>query len=274
MGQRDELLAHLRHPTAFFPRDVRTLGRTTLAVLVLVPGIVLAAIAVLVLGALGAPRRWIDACYAGYARLGTLVGATPLHVTGMRHAVPGTAYVVVANHESDWDPIVVFAALSHLSMRAVIKREMMRLPIVGAALRASGNVCVDRDATGADAARVTAVMEERPPDVSMLFYAEGTRARDGALHPFKKGAFTTAIRYGMPILPVATAGTFRVWPPNTLRVRGYPITVEIGEPISTTGLDAADREALLTRCHDVVRGLRLRARDRLRALGVDPGGLD
>lgn len=274
MGQRDELFAHLRHPTAFFPRDLRTLGRTTLAIVVLIPGILLAALAVLVLGALGAPRRWIDACYAGYAHLGVLAGATPLHVVGREHAKSDTAYVVVVNHESDWDPVVIFRALSHLSMRAVIKREMMQLPVVGAALRASGNVCVDRDTAGTDAARVTAVMDARPPEVSMLFYAEGTRARDGALHPFKKGAFTTAIRYGMPILPVATAGTFRVWPPNTLRVRGYPVTVEIGPPIPTRELALDDRDALRDRCYETVRTLRARARDRLRVLGVEPGGID
>lgn len=274
MGRHGELLAHLRHPATFFPRDAPTILRTAIAVVVLAPALVVAALLVLLFGALHAPRRWIDACYSGYARLATRVGGTSLRVTGLEHATPAASYVVIANHESDWDPVVIFAALDRLRMRAVIKREMMRLPIVGAALRASGNVSVDRDERGTDAARVTAVMDERPADVSILFYAEGTRARDGALHPFKKGPFVTAIRYGMPILPVATAGTFRVWPPNTLQVRACPVTVEIGPPIATTGLTLDDRDALRDRCHDVVRRLRDRARSRLRALDVDPGGVD
>lgn len=274
MGRRGELLAHLRHPTTFFPRDARTVARTTAAVAVLAPALLLTALVVLLLGALRVPRKWIDACYTGYAHLAAWVGGTRLHVAGLEHATPGAAYVVIANHESDWDPVVLFAALDRLPMRAVIKREMIRIPILGAALRASGNVCVDRDERGTDAGRVTTVMDERAPDVSMVFYAEGTRARDGGLHPFKKGPFVTAIRYGMPILPVATAGTYRIWPPNTLQVRAAPVTVEIGPPIATTGLVLDDRDALRDRCHEVVRDLRDRARRRLRALGADPGGID
>lgn len=274
MSGRGELLAHLKHPTTFFPRDPRTVARTVLAVVVLVPSILLTAGVVLLLGVLRAPRRWIDACYIGFARLAARVGGTRLHVAGLDHVAPDIGYVVIANHESDWDPVVLWATLDRLVLRAVIKREMIQLPILGPALRASGNVCVDRDERGTDTARVTAVMEERAPDVSMVFYAEGTRARDGGLHPFKKGAFTTAIRYGMPILPVATAGTYRVWPPNTLHLRALPVTVEIGAPISTSGLGDADRDALRDRCHDVVRTLRATARGKLRALGVEPGGID
>lgn len=274
MERHEELLAHLRHPTRFFPRDLPTIGRTALSVVVLVPALALTALVVLLLGALRAPRRWVDRCYTGYAHFAARVGGTDLRIAGLEHVVPDGSYVVIANHESDWDPVVVFAALDRLRMRAVIKREMIRLPILGPALRASGNVCVDRDERGTDAARVTAVMDERPPDASILFYAEGRRARDGALHPFKKGPFVTAIRYGMPILPVATAGTFRVWPPNTLQVRAHPVTVEIGPPISTDGLTVDDRDALRDRCHDVVRALRDRARSRLRALDVEPGGID
>jgi 1-acyl-sn-glycerol-3-phosphate acyltransferase len=272
--QRGELLAHLRHPTTFFPRDARALARTTVSVVVLAPALVFTALAVLVLGLLRAPRRWVDACYTGYAHFAARVGGTTIHVEGLEHATPGAAYVVVANHESDWDPVVAFAALDRLRMRAVIKREMIRIPIVGTALRASGNVCVDRDERGTDAGRVAEVMKERPPDVSSLFYAEGTRARDGALHPFKKGPFVTAIRYGMPILPIATAGTYRVWPPNTLQVRALPVTVAIGPPIDTAGLALDDRDALRDRCHETIRELRDRARSRLRALGGEPGGID
>jgi 1-acyl-sn-glycerol-3-phosphate acyltransferase len=117
-------------------------------------------------------------------------------------------------------------------------------------------------------------MAERQAGVSLLFYAEGTRSRDGALHPFKKGPFATAIAAGLPILPVATAGTFRIWPPVTVRLRRGRAVVAIGEPIPVAGLGAEDREALRDRCFAVVRDLRRLARERLRQAGGDPGGVD
>jgi 1-acyl-sn-glycerol-3-phosphate acyltransferase len=221
-----------------------------------------------------APRLWIDRVYLGCARFCLRVAGTRLEVHGLEHARAGRAYVVVPNHESDWDPVVLIAALGHLPLRAVVKGQAARIPIFGHALLLTGNVRVQRTDTAGDVARIRERMAARPPDVSMIFYAEGTRSRNGAFHAFKKGAFVTAIAYGLPVLPVATAGTRRLWPPLTLRMRSGPVVVEIGRPIPVDGLTLDDRDRLRDQARAAVRGLRARARERLRALGVEPGGID
>lgn len=274
MGQRGEVLERLRHPTDAVPRDLPTLVRTVVGIAVLIPALLLVSALVLVLALLGAPRRLIDRCYTGFADLGILIGGTRLRVHGLEHVRPGASYVVVANHESDWDPVVIFAALRMLSMRAVIKEEMMRIPVLGRALALTGNVRVTRTHSAADVQRLRAVMQERPADVSILFYAEGTRSRDGSLKPFKKGPFVAALASGLPVLPVGTAGTYRIWPPVTVQLRRGPVTVEIGEPIDVSGLGFDDRDALRDRCAAAVRQLRAEARRKLRAEGVEPGGID
>jgi 1-acyl-sn-glycerol-3-phosphate acyltransferase len=248
--------------------------RTVVGTAVLIPALLLASALVVMLAVLRAPRRFIDQCYTGFADLGVWVGGTRLHTEGLEHLRPGASYVVVANHESDWDPVVLFAALRMLSMRAVVKDEMMRVPLLGRALALTGNVRVTRAQSGGDIERLRATMRERPPDVSILFYAEGTRSRDGSLRPFKKGPFVTAIASGLPILPVATAGTYRIWPPVTVQLRRGPVAVCVGEPIDTAGLGPDDRDALRERCFTAVQQLRATARQRLRAGGVEPGGID
>jgi 1-acyl-sn-glycerol-3-phosphate acyltransferase len=220
------------------------------------------------------PRAAIDRVYTGYARLCLRIAGTRVDVQGLEHVEPGRAYVVVANHDSAWDPVVLVGTLRELPLRAIVKREIIALPVFGRALVRTGNVRVERTDTEGDVARIRARMAERPLDVSMLFYAEGTRSRDGALHPFKKGAFATAIAYGLPILPVGTAGTRRIWPPDTLRIRSGLVTVEVGRPLPVEGLTLAERDALRDRALGAVRVLRARARTRLRALDVDPGGID
>ena len=274
MGQRGEVLERLRHPTDAVPRDLPTLLRTVIGVAVLIPALLLISAVVVLLALLRAPRRLIDRCYTGFADLGILIGGTQLRVDGLQHVRPGGSYVVVANHESDWDPVVIFAALRKLAMRAVIKDEMMRIPVLGRALALTGNVRVTRTQSVADVDRLRTVMQKRPADVSILFYAEGTRSRDGSLRPFKKGPFVAALASGLPILPVGTAGTYRIWPPLTVQLRRGPVAVQIGEPIDVTGLDFEDRDALRDRCAAVVRQLRAEARRRLRAEGVEPGGID
>lgn len=261
------------------PAERRTPGavldaavRTGLCLLVLPATLILASLWVMLLVVARAPQAWVDRTYTGFARFATWIAGTRIEVHGRERLRPGQAYVVVPNHESDWDPVVLMAALPSLRLRAVVKEEAARIPVFGRALLASGNVRVERTHTAADVERLRRAMAVRRPDVSMLFYAEGTRSRDGALHPFKKGAFATAIAHQLPILPVGTAGTRRIWPPLTLRVRSGPAVVAIGAPIPVAGLTLDDRDRLRDETHRAVRELREAARRRLRVLGCEPGG--
>jgi 1-acyl-sn-glycerol-3-phosphate acyltransferase len=248
--------------------------RTGIGLLVLPLALVLASLWVIFLALIGAPPAWVDRAYRGFACFALWVAGTRVEMNGFDHLRPGQAYVVVPNHESDWDPVVLIAALKPLRLRAVIKEQVARIPILGQALLRTGNIRVERTHTAGDVERIRGAMDARGPDVSMLFYAEGTRSRDGAFHAFKKGAFVTAIAYQLPILPVGTAGARRVWPPLTLRLRSGLVAVEIGPPIPVAGLTLADRDRLRDETHRAVRALREAARRRLRALRIEPGGID
>jgi len=61
-------------------------------------------------------------------------------------------------------------------------------------------------------------------------YPEGERAFDGKLHEFKKGAAILATELGLPIVPVALDGLFKVWPRRSWRIRLAKVKVSIGEP--------------------------------------------
>jgi 1-acyl-sn-glycerol-3-phosphate acyltransferase len=253
---------------------IGTLLRTSLCILLLPACLILYSAAACVFALLGAPRRRIDWFYHSFGRVCLRVGGTELEVHGRDHVDPGQAYIVVPNHESNWDPPSLMAALAPLSVRFIAKRQIMAIPIFGHALRLTGNVRVVRTNTARDVESIREKMAERPREVSVLFYAEGTRSRDGAFHAFKKGAFATAIADGIPILPVAQAGCFRIWAPETVRLRKGGVNIEIGEPIPVDGLELEHRDELRDRTHEVVKKLRERARQRLRDRGWDPGGID
>lgn len=253
----------------------RRLPWRALACLVIVPAALIAAsTCVLVLALVRAPAAWIDRLYSGFGRFCLAVAGTQVEIRGLEHIESGCAYVVVANHESSWDPIVLLAALRHIPVRFIVKQQLAHAPVLGPALMHSGNVCVERTNTAGDTERIRHEMTRRRHDVSILFYAEGTRARDGAFHPFKKGAFVTAMTEGLPILPVATAGTYRVLPPATLGIRPGIVTVEVGAPVSTVDIPLDARDDLRDQVHAGVGRLRALARQRLRAHGVEPGGVD
>jgi 1-acyl-sn-glycerol-3-phosphate acyltransferase len=226
------------------------------------------------LALLGRSAEDVHRAYLGLGRFCMKVAGTTLIVHGAEHMDPGQAYVVVSNHESNWDSFVLIAALPQLLVRFVAKRQLLQIPIFGRALRLTGNIIVDRNRSGADLKRIESQMSVRAQGVSVLFFAEGSRTRDGSFRTFKKGAFATALSHGLPILPVATAGTIPIWPPGSLRIRSGPVAVEIGAPIPVAGSEWDARGALRDQTHEVVGKLRARARERLRDLGVDPGGIE
>jgi 1-acyl-sn-glycerol-3-phosphate acyltransferase len=256
------------------PEAVDTPLRTAICILVLPPGLIAASILGMLLALLGASQRRVHIAYTGFARLCLRMGATRLEVNGLERLEPDQAYVVVSNHESNWDLPSIAAGLSQLILRYIAKKQVMQIPIFGQALRLTGNVRVVRTQTARDIERIRKGMMRRAKEVSVLFFAEGTRSRDGALHAFKKGAFATAIGFELPILPVAIAGTRAIWPKGKLRVRRGPVAIEVGEPISTDGLNLDDRATLRDRTFAVVAELRAGARRRLRSWGHDPGGVE
>lgn len=256
------------------PGRVDTILRTAFAGLAIPIEIALHCATAVAMALAGAPAARVHRLYLSACRIGLWMLATRLSVEGARHAEPGQAYVVVANHESNWDPLCLIVALPEVVIRFVAKQQIMSLPVLGPTLRVTGNVRVVRTETDADVDRIRSAMGEREPDVSMLFFAEGHRSRDGALHPFKNGAFATALGYGLPILPIGIAGTRPIWSADSPWLRRGSVAVQVGEPIPTAGLTLDDRHALRDRAFKAVRDLRGRARQHLRDAGVDPGGVD
>jgi hypothetical protein len=89
---------------------------------------------------------------------------------------------------------------------------------------------------------------------SLIIYAEGTRSRDGALRPFKKGAFTMALTSHLPVLPVSIHGSYEAWPPGQPWVHGGKIRVVIDPAIETADMTQADGNQLRDQVRDVIAG--------------------
>jgi 1-acyl-sn-glycerol-3-phosphate acyltransferase len=168
--------------------------------------------------------------------------------------------VVVSNHASQADPFLI----SHLpwEMKWLAKASLFRIPVVGWMMWLAGDVPVRRgdSASGKDAMAGCARWLER--GVPVMVFPEGTRSEDGALLPFKDGAFRLAIEAGADLLPVAVHGTHAALPKHSWRFQKAEARVTVGTPLSTKGLTLADVETLKAMARAQVEQLR----ERLRAL--------
>jgi 1-acyl-sn-glycerol-3-phosphate acyltransferase len=77
-----------------------------------------------------------------------------------------------------------------------------------------------------------------------MVFPEGTRTEDGKIKGFKKGAFVLAAKTGVPVVPVAIAGSFGAINKNRWNIDPGSIHVKILEPIRTEGMDYKDRDKL------------------------------
>lgn len=186
------------------------------------------------------------------ARVFLRLCGTPVRVEGLANLPPpGQAHVLVANHASYLDGIVLAAALPrHVSF--VAKRELAGQFIPRVYLRRLGVEFVERFDVrqgAADAGRLAAVVVGGR---SLAVFPEGTFTRIAGLRPFHLGAFAAAARARVPVVPVAIRGS-RGW----LRAdqwfpRRSPLEVFIGTPIPPPD-DTADGFGAAVRLRDAAR---------------------
>ena len=128
-----------------------------------------------------------------------------LSIEGREHVEPGRAYVIVANHQSTLDILVLFRSFLHFKW--VAKAEAFLVPFIGWNMVLNRYVYLRRGDRRSVAAMMRRAEQALREGSSILIFPEGTRSRDGRLQPFKHGAFTLAKRAAVPILPIVIEGT-------------------------------------------------------------------
>lgn len=165
-------------------------------------------------------------------------------VHGTEYIEPTKQYIYVSNHASMFDIPAVMAGIPD-QIRIVLKRELTRIPVFGWCLALGPYVVIDR----ADPRDAMRSIEEAAARIrggaSVLLFAEGTRTLSGKLQSFKRGAFALAAKSGVPIIPVAINNTFRILPKGSLRVQPTDISVVLGKPIATLGINGKESEKKL-----------------------------
>lgn len=169
-------------------------------------------------------------------------------ITGERIDDPRRPYVVVANHESFVDILL----LSHLSweMKWLSKADFFRYPVVGWLMRMAGDIRLDRTDTRSMLAAMKECRRRLDENVSVMIFPEGTRTDDGSLGDFLDGAFRLAIQAGAPILPIAVRGTRTAMRKGDWRNDLSDAEARVLEPIETAGLTRRDAAALNQQVRD------------------------
>jgi 1-acyl-sn-glycerol-3-phosphate acyltransferase len=201
--------------------------------------------------------RWTDLLYVfghGGVQLGLALSGIRYRVIGTEHLPLSRAAVYCANHQSNIDPPVLFAAV-HPRMHILYKHEIDRIPVLARAFRMGGFIPIDRRKKESAMRSIEAGAAALRAGHSFLIFPEGTRSKTDDLLPFKKGGFIMAIKGGAPIVPVAIQGGRAAMRRGSWIIRPVVITIRVGPPIETAGLSLEDRDALIVRVREAIEAL-------------------
>ena len=132
--------------------------------------------------------------------------------------------------------------------------------IVGAYLRATKQLSVDRAGARAAQEMLDAALALLKDGALFGIYPEGTRSPDGRLYRGRTGVGWLALHSGVPVIPVAMIGTERILPPGRRLPRPGRIKIRVGQPLlfdeyADQPAGARQRRAVTDRVMEAIREL-------------------
>ncbi|WP_410219456.1 lysophospholipid acyltransferase family protein [Paracoccus sp. (in: a-proteobacteria)] len=203
------------------------------------------ALATLVIGLLGLPQMRQGRAGANRVAtrwIGYVVWAARLHL-GLTCEIRGTPptgdCIVAAKHQSFWDILIIAHAVPRRAF--IMKREVMRVPVMGWYAWKTGCIPIDRG-RGRDAmTAISTAINQRIAGEGLgqlVIYPEGTRTLPGQRRSYKQGVATIRAGTGLPVVPVAV-NTGLFWPRNGWGIRSGRAVIEflpvIGPDIPSEG---------------------------------------
>lgn len=208
---------------------------------------VLTAITTIVFSLLGFGRSmgyWPEVIWSKIMCLIALVRVT---VEGRENIDKRTSYVFVANHQSAYDIFTLFGYLGH-NFRWMMKKELRKIPLIGLACESAKQIFIDRSSPAAMRSSLRRAEGLLQGGMSVVVFPEGSRTKTGKVGTFKRGAFTLASEFNLPIVPLTISGAYAVMPSkNKLPLPGK-IKLTIHKPI----MPEEDMQAVIEKCREEI----------------------
>jgi 1-acyl-sn-glycerol-3-phosphate acyltransferase len=177
--------------------------------------------------------------------LSFLIPIWSIHIEGREKAVKGTTYVIISNHQSVLD-ILLINCLRY-KFKWISKIENFNVPVIGLYLKMADYIVVDRGNEESKIEMLEKSFSCLKKGISIMIFPEGTRSLNNEIGFFKRGAFQLALQAAVPILPVLIDGTGGILPKHGLVFgSGHKIRIKVLDQVNPAdfGTDNPDDLAM------------------------------
>ncbi len=189
--------------------------------------------------------RWAD----------IILGINPywkVHVEGRNKIDPEKVYVMVSNHQSGLDILVLFKLNRHFKW--VAKKGLFIIPFIGWNMALNGYISIERGRGRSKLQMMDKAAESIRAGNSVMLFPEGTRSVDGILQQYKTGAFRLALETRSPIIPIVIKGTHRAIKKGGLLIhKNDQVKLVVLDPIPYESFSHMDNKALASMVFEITR---------------------
>lgn len=186
-----------------------------------------------------------------WARIFCALTFVRVEVIGRENIDADTSYVFVANHQGAYDIFTIYGYLGH-QFRWMMKKGLMKIPLVGYSCKVSGHILVDNSTPSATRATMAKAEEQLRGGMSVVVFPEGSRTLDGRMHAFRRGAYALAVEFGLPVVPLTIDGAYRILRRGDFLPRYGTIKLTIHKPIVVAADGRHDLPTLMKESYEAI----------------------
>jgi 1-acyl-sn-glycerol-3-phosphate acyltransferase len=185
-----------------------------------------------------------------------ILGLNPywkVKVEGRNKIDPAKVYVMVSNHQSGLDIMVLFKL--HRHFKWVAKKGLFKIPFIGWNMWLNGYIPIERSLGRSKLQMMDKAADSIRDGNSVILFPEGTRSPDGNLQPFKTGAFRLALDTRSEILPIVIKDTHKAIKKGGLLIhKNDHIRLTVLDPIPYESFSGLDSKELAHKVHQKIAG--------------------
>ena len=170
---------------------------------------------------------------------------------------PDEKFIVVCNHASYLDPLVVGCFFPR-RLKYFAKEELFHNKFFGACITALGAMPVSRSDNASAAGALRSFMKLYKEGSDVLIFPEGGRSLDGNLQPLEAGVALVSQHERAPILPAFIKGAYKAMAPGAFFVKPAKIKITFGKPLYFTEEEYKSKDSrkiIMSRLENVMKEL-------------------